>query len=314
MPHQLSSPFESRACTETGDATRQDFDGVAGLASLNTVVPSRSGAAGHSPVHQEASRSLPAYPIDLVELHESIAKLLAAQENWAGAYAHMRMAFDLCRDPERDAEIRLPEQHQREVAELRKAHEEAVDASMRDELTAAYNRRYLHSRLVHLLDEQVGSARDVAIALIDIDHFKQVNDTFGHALGDNVLHTVVSLLQAELPEGGFCVRYGGEEFVLVLPGIESLDAVTTLERARKRIDRYAWSTLAATLHVTVSAGIAHHSIPSAPRVCRSGTDGAKRQLRRADDLLYAAKRAGRNTVAYRQAGAIRLAGRDDNCR
>nr|WP_246360853.1 GGDEF domain-containing protein [Haloechinothrix aidingensis] len=260
-----------------------------------------------------ARPSLPAYPVDLVELHESIANLLAAQQNWEGAYAHLQTALRLARDHDCGA-LRLPEQHQREVAELRKAHEQALDASMRDELTATYNRRYLHRQLVDLLADQVDIERGVAIALIDLDHFKDVNDTYGHALGDRVLQRVVSLLQAELPDGGFCARYGGEEFVLVLPNISARQAVTTLERTRARVADHPWPTLADGLHVTVSAGLVHHAIRSGVGTVRPETNDAERQLRRADDLLYAAKRSGRNTVAYRKDGAIRLAGLDDDCR
>ncbi|SNR42338.1 diguanylate cyclase (GGDEF) domain-containing protein [Haloechinothrix alba] len=257
--------------------------------------------------------SLPAYPVDLIELHESIANLLAAQENWEGAYAHLQTALRLARDHDCTA-LRLPEQHQREVAELRKAHEQALDASMRDELTATYNRRYLHRQLVDLLTDQVDIERGVAIALIDLDHFKDVNDTYGHALGDSVLQRVVSLLQVDLPDGGFCARYGGEEFVLVLPNISARQAVTTLERTRARVADHPWSALAGGLHVTISAGLVHHATHSGVGAVLPETDDAERQLRRADDLLYAAKRSGRNTVAYRKDGAIRLAGLDDNCR
>ncbi|MGH3451922.1 MAG: GGDEF domain-containing protein [Haloechinothrix sp.] len=250
------------------------------------------------------------FPTDLVELHESIATLLAAQGEWERAYSHLRAAFKLARDHDCGA-LRIPEQYRREVDALREAHAQALEASLRDSLTASYNRRYLDQKLVALLAEQCSTGEGVAVALIDLDPFKQVNDTYGHLLGDRVLQRVVALLQVDLPEGAFCARYGGEEFVLVIPDVDARAAVTAVERARARIADHGWTKLAPALRVTISVGLVHHAAHD--RTPATHAD-AERHLRRADDLLYFAKRAGRNAVAYRTHGAIRIAGLDDNCR
>lgn len=244
-------------------------------------------------------------PGDLVDLHQSIANLLAAEGNWRLAYAHINAALRLARDAHCVSPL-VPEQYRREVDELRKAHAAAVDASLRDALTATYNRRYLDQRLGDLRADRAGAG--IAVALVDLDHFKLVNDTHGHLVGDTVLRQLVALLQDDLPDGSFCARYGGEEFVLVLSDVTARQAVITLERARRRVDGHAWTAIAPELHITVSAGLVHLTAADLPRM------GAECQLRRADDLLYAAKRAGRNAVAYRISGAIRIAGLDDNCR
>lgn len=253
------------------------------------------------------------YAGDLVSLHESIARLLAMQGNWKLAYSHLNAALRLARDRECATPI-IPEQYRRQVAELRKAHQEAVDASLRDALTATYNRRYLDQQLVELLGRESSTERGIAVALVDLDYFKRVNDTYGHLTGDRVLQRVVSLLQHDLPSGSFCARYGGEEFAVVLPDVTAREAVTTLERARARVANYAWSTLAPDLMVTISVGLAHNTTSEIPVMSRPANLDAECQMRRADDLLYAAKRAGRNAVAYRLGGAIRIAGLDDNCR
>ncbi|MBY8850208.1 GGDEF domain-containing protein, partial [Saccharothrix sp. MB29] len=146
----------------------------------------------------------------------------------------------------------------------------------------------------------------LAIALIDLDWFKQVNDTFGHVLGDRVLQQVVELLQEELPEGAFCARYGGEEFVLVLPDVEAATAVAVAEAARLRVERHSWSSLAAGLRVTVSVGLAYE--PPAADTSTRPPVSPEQQLLRADSLLYTAKQSGRNAVAYRENGRVRLAG------
>jgi len=210
-------------------------------------------------------------PSDLLALHESIAGLLATQGDWRRAYQHLRAAFDI-----------------------------SHAGSLRDSLTASYNRRYLDQRLHGLLAEHQGSG-GIAIALIDLDLFKHVNDTFGHPVGDDVLRQVAALLQEGLPTGAFCARYGGEEFALVLPDVDAETAVKIAEDARARVARFPWSRLRPGLRVTISVGIAHETRPSSGRVTE-----AEWQLVRADTLLYAAKRAGRNMVAYRDRESIQI--------
>ncbi|MEV0066943.1 MULTISPECIES: GGDEF domain-containing protein [unclassified Amycolatopsis] len=200
---------------------------------------------------------------DLLSLHESIAGMFAKQGDWRRAYEHLRCALDIARA-----------------------------GSLRDTLTSSYNRRYLDQRLPGL-----PAARGLAVALIDLDRFKHVNDTYGHLLGDRVLCRVADLLQEELPPDGFCARYGGEEFALVLPGVDAPRAVRIVEAARTRVARHPWSELQPGLRVTISAGLAHAS---------AGPVSAQRQLLRADNLLYAAKRAGRNKVAYHDRETTRV--------
>lgn len=195
---------------------------------------------------------------DLLTLHESIADRFAMRGDWRRAYQHLRSALDIARD-----------------------------GSLRDPLTSSYNRRYLDQRLPEL-------PAPVAVALVDLDRFKSVNDTYGHLLGDRVLCRVSDLLQEGLPPDGFCARYGGEEFALVLPGVDHRRAVRIADAARARVARHPWSELRPGLRVTISVGLAH------------GTGSGTRQLHRADSLLYAAKRAGRNKVAFHDRKTARV--------
>jgi two-component system cell cycle response regulator len=243
----------------------------------------------------------------LIRLHESIAGLLASRGEWRQAYQHLRSALDLVYS-DRIEQPPVPEQLRREVDRLRREHAEAREQSIRDSLTASYNRRYLDQRLTSLLADTAGpTARDgLAVALVDLDWFKQVNDTFGHLVGDRVLQRVVELLSDLLPEDAFCARYGGEEFVLVVPGIDAPTAVAVAEAARARVENNAWSQLVPGLRVTVSVGLAHQ--PAAGPAAGRPPTSAEQQLLRADGLLYAAKQSGRNAVAYRHAGRVLLAG------
>jgi two-component system cell cycle response regulator len=239
----------------------------------------------------------------LIRLHESIGALLASRGEWQQAYEHLRSALDLVYS-DRIEQAPVPEQLRREVDRLRKEHAEAREQSIRDSLTASYNRRYLDQRLTSLLAD---TARiGLAVALVDLDWFKQVNDTFGHLVGDRVLQRVVDLLSVGLPDGAFCARYGGEEFVLVVPGIDAPTALAVAEAARARIEHNPWSKLVPGLRVTVSIGLAHEP-PGTSAAGRAPTS-AEQQLLRADGLLYAAKQSGRNAVAYRHSGRVLLAG------
>ena len=242
----------------------------------------------------------------LAATHESIASLLASGGQWQQAYQHLRTALELHHAEQQDT-VRVPEQLRREVARLRRAHAEAQEQSLRDSLTDSYNRRYLDQRLLDLISGRAGRpAAGLAVALLDLDWFKQVNDTYGHQLGDRVLRCVAALLATGLPPGAFCARYGGEEFALVMPGMDGESAVQLCESARDRVERHPWHQLAPRLHVTISCGVAHDD-PAAGQP-DAGNQLPGYQVRGADILLYAAKRSGRNAVAYRRDGSVRLAG------
>ncbi len=227
-------------------------------------------------------------PVGAAAQHTAVAEELAARGRWEEAYEHLRAAVRLLNGSPSD-----------ELDRLRREHAEARELSRRDSLTASYNRRYLDERLVALLVSQ--GASNLCVALADADHFKQVNDTFGHRFGDRVLQRIVSELSRDLPDGAFCARYGGEEFALVLPGFGKAEAVLACEAARERVARHPWHELDPRLRVTISIGVAHGAGPF--------TD-TERLIGAADVLLYAAKNSGRNAVAYRDElmGRVHLAG------
>jgi diguanylate cyclase (GGDEF)-like protein len=298
--------IDTRADSGLGTGAAAGASGTAG------THPHGSGYAdGHhlrdtGPVGLPAGAGL-ADSSKLIRLHESIGALLASRGEWQQAYEHLRSALDLVYSDQIE-QTPVPEQLRREVDRLRKEHAEAREQSIRDSLTASYNRRYLDQRLTSLLaDTSRSTARaGLAIALVDLDWFKQVNDTFGHLVGDRVLQRVVELLCAGLPDGAFCARYGGEEFVLVVPGIDADTAIAVAEAARARVEHNPWSQLVPGLRVTVSIGLAHE--PAGATAAGRVPTSAEQQLLRADGLLYAAKQSGRNAVAYRRQGRVVLAG------
>ena len=238
---------------------------------------------------------LVAHGCERAAVHARAAERLARLGRWEQAYDHLRAAFRL---------LTVPESPGDELDRLRREHAEARELSRRDSLTATYTRRYLDECLATLLDRPLDPAvRAVGLsfALADIDHFKQVNDTYGHLLGDRVLRRLVAVLGAGLPAGAFCARFGGEEFALVLPGQGYTEAVAICESARDRVARHPWDELAERLRVTVSVGVGH---------CVEWPTEVDRLVGEADTLLYTAKQAGRNAVAFRddRTGLVRLAG------
>ncbi|GAA4773907.1 hypothetical protein GCM10023200_02940 [Actinomycetospora chlora] len=257
---------------------------IVGLDAEPSAAPTRDGRA------------------DQARAHEAAAEVLADRGDWRRAYHHLKAAVSLVRD-ERTLPAGVPDQLRDEVDRLRRERAEAREQSRRDSLTATWNRRYLDERLGTLRGDLDGVPSRVCVALADVDHFKDVNDTHGHALGDQVLRRLVDLMNEELPADAFCARYGGEEFALVLPGLEPAEAVRVCEEARARVDAHPWHEVAPDLRVTVSVGVACLDDGCGP----SGSPGS---LDAADALLYVAKRAGRNAVAYRDTadGTVRLAG------
>lgn len=154
----------------------------------------------------------------------------------------------------------------------------------RDPLTGLGNRRRL-SRALHELAPVDAPARQFSLAMVDVDHFKSINDLLGHAVGDAVLVEVAQLLLDETRDDDVVVRYGGEEIVIVMPDATIDEANATSERLRARIEAHDWSRLPSDRPLTVSIGVAA-SPPIAPELVVSAADHA----------MYAAKRAGRNLV------------------
>ena len=170
--------------------------------------------------------------------------------------------------------------------ELRQAVEQIEALAIRDELTAAFNRRFLMETLARERSRAERASEPFSICMVDIDHFKVINDTLGHAAGDSVLRHFAALAPRGLRGIDTFGRFGGEEFLLVLPGTDRQGALAVAERVRAVTEGTAFPDLPFERRVTVSAGVATY--------VRGEDTGAL--LARADKALYQAKNAGRNRV------------------
>jgi diguanylate cyclase (GGDEF)-like protein len=172
------------------------------------------------------------------------------------------------------------------------AREEAAryrEEARRDPLTGLRNRLYVEERLPGLLDEHLAESGEISVALLDLDHFKSVNDTFSHEVGDEVLRIVAGLLEeaAAIPDAGsFAARLGGEELLLILLTNTRAEAFGVVERLRWSVETYLWTSITPGRVVTLSGGMAT-AIPG---------DTRSSLLARADAQLYVAKSAGRNRI------------------
>ncbi|WP_328471208.1 diguanylate cyclase [Actinoplanes sp. NBC_00393] len=174
-----------------------------------------------------------------------------------------------------------------ETAEARRDAERYREQARRDPLTGLYNRRYVDERLPDTLSRAAADGVPVTVSLLDLDHFKRINDTLSHDTGDRVLMAVAELV-AGFTGDGFLARMGGEEFLLVLPGVGAGEAPHLLDTVRRRVAAYGWAPITGELPVTVSIG----------SVSTEGYAGASQAdlLAEADRCLYAAKHAGRDRV------------------
>lgn len=182
---------------------------------------------------------------------------------------------------------------------LVRAREELYDQATRDSLTGLWNR----AAIIQTLDTELARASRVgsslAIVMADIDHFKQVNDTYGHLAGDAVLREAAQRMSSILRKYDSIGRYGGEEFLIVIPGCQFDDSLAVAERLREAVSNEPYTLFDANCRTTASFGLAWNHFPDS-------TD-ANLLLRRADGALYSAKRHGRNRVEVFESASAALA-------
>lgn len=166
-------------------------------------------------------------------------------------------------------------------------HSRLFEMAIRDTQTGLYNRRYLLQTLKNTFTVVKRNRRDLGLIIIDIDDFKQINDNFGHVAGDEYLRIVGGVLKNSLREQDVCGRYGGEEFILLLPETGPVGTRRVGEKIRSRVEQLKVPFRNREMRTTISGGIAcyHSSVPSSEDL-----------IARADRALYQAKYQGKNRV------------------
>ena len=188
------------------------------------------------------------------------------------------------------ARVRTQIRRHRYAAELRDSVNHTMAMAVTDEMTGLYNRRYFDRHLAIMLDKAREQGRDMAVMLLDLDYFKAVNDTHGHDAGDTVLKEFSARLRRNIRGVDLACRYGGEEFVVLMPDTDFHQAQGVAERVRQAVAERVFEIDAGKgLAVTVSVGVALNE---------SDMDTPEMLIKRADVALYRAKREGRNRVVF----------------
>jgi len=187
------------------------------------------------------------------------------------------------------ARVRTQIKKKRYTERLRDNMQMSIELAITDGLTGLFNRRYMETHLGTLVDQSAARGKPITVLVLDIDYFKAINDSYGHDAGDDVLREFSLRIRKATRNIDLACRYGGEEFVIVMPETDMAVATAVAERLRRRIatEPFAIQKGARHLEVTISIGIA----------ALSGVgDDAATILKRADQALYRAKRDGRNRV------------------
>jgi two-component system cell cycle response regulator len=197
-------------------------------------------------------------------------------------------------EQELTARLRTQIRRKRYNEELRSSVAQTIEMAITDGLTGLHNRRYLDSHLATLFERAASRDRPLSLMITDIDKFKPINDTYGHAAGDEVLRDFARRLRKNVRGIDLACRFGGEEFVVVMPDTEPHIAERVAERIRHEIESQPFAIGGGTqsLKVTVSIGVAS-MIP--------GKDSVETLMKRADAALYEAKNTGRNRVVAKAA-------------
>ncbi|MEO8192816.1 MAG: diguanylate cyclase [Gemmatimonadales bacterium] len=289
----LRARLEARGYAVEGAMNGQEaLDKVAGwcpdLILLDVMMPDMDGLEVVQRL--KADRSLPFIPVIMQTALDSTERMVAGLEAGADDYVTKPINF-----AELEARVRsllrikkLQQELGEREKELSQMNDRLLHISLTDGLTGVDNRRALEQRLHEMFEHSLRLHEPISCVMSDIDHFKKVNDTYGHAAGDEVLKQFAEILKGEAREIDRVGRYGGEEFLLLLPGTVLDSAVTFAERLRQRVEAHTFSFEGGTLNKTVSLGVA--AWPH-PRVT-----GREEMLKAADDALYVAKETGRNRV------------------
>ena len=253
------------------NATSKGFDGLRFAAQLRS---------------QEATRHLP-----ILALVDSDDRMRAIKALEIGVNDLLSKPID---PEELAARARTQIKRKRYTDLLRNNLDQSLEAAVTDQLTGLHNRRYMTGQLTALVARAAQGGEPVAALLVDLDHFKKINDSFGHDVGDEVLREFAVRLATNVRAADLPVRYGGEEFVVIMPGASLEAAERTAERIRLHVSgapiRVAGGS--EVLSVTISIGVAATKGPG---------DTPEALLKRADQALYEAKSSGRNRVIARAA-------------
>ena len=265
------------------------------------------------------------YKTYIYEAHQELSRLYEEKKDYASALKHhkeyvrikdalftqqseqkiqsLRITFKL---EQAEREYRLLKQKNAELARSNKQLEQLTmrqqalntqksqlveqleSYAHRDSLTNLFNRRYMDKQFQVEFDRAFSNDSPLCVMICDIDDFKQVNDQHSHTVGDQVLVEVSGIISSHVRDNDILSRYGGEEFVLLMPDTDKQDAILISSRIRELIEKHNWDHIRPGLHITISLGLC----------CDTSGASFEKMLASADEHLYKAKQQGKNQLCY----------------
>ena len=286
--HLQASGYRTMTATDGEEALQLVAECPPDLILLDVMMPRMDGNEVARRI--KADRSLPFIPIIMQTALESVESKVEGLGAGADDYITKPINY-----VELEARVRsmlrikaLQDEVQQRERDLARANSELHQMVVTDGLTGLFNRRHLEERLREMFEHSARLHEPLSCVMVDLDHFKAINDRYGHQVGDAVLKQLAMLLRRVAREMDRVGRYGGEEFMVILPGTVLDAGVTFAERARQEVADHVFTFDGGTLRATMSCGVA--AWPH-PRI-------AERQelVKAADDALYVAKALGRNRV------------------
>jgi two-component system, cell cycle response regulator len=289
----LEARLTSRGyAVETATNGQEALDKVYGdpphLMLLDVMMPVIDGFEVSRRIKSDSE--LPFIPIILVTARGSSDDVVEGLEAGADDYISKPYNFQ-----ELEARVRamlrikrLQDELDQKARELEQANKRLRKLSITDGLTELFNHRHVHELLQEEFERSRRSNEPLAVTMLDLDHFKAVNDTHGHPTGDVILYETAQILRDTAREIDMPGRYGGEEFIVILPNTGEEAAARFAERIRERVHGYVFRDGDTEVRMSVSCGVGSFPAP--------GIDTPEALLKQADDALYEAKHTGRNRV------------------
>ncbi|HEU0302183.1 MAG TPA: diguanylate cyclase [Longimicrobium sp.] len=240
--------------------------------------------------HIKDDDGLPFIPIILVTALNEAEDVVQGLESGADDYIAKPYNFR-----ELEARVRamlrikfLQDELDQKNRELELANRRLKKLSITDGLTELFNHRHVHELLHDEFERSARTGESIAVVMMDLDRFKAVNDTYGHPTGDVILYETAQIIKDTAREIDSVGRYGGEEFIAILPETDEEPAANFAERVRTAVEEHVFRDGATEVRMTVSCGVAS--------VTAAGVDSPEALLKAADEALYQAKHGGRNQV------------------
>lgn len=212
---------------------------------------------------------------------------MPAQGSLADSFDHMQQSCSIGPLRNQNNEIEMLYISVQDVTEVVSYQKKLISMNNTDLLTGVYNRNYMESHLIREIERCRRYDHTMSLLMIDVDLFKTINDSYGHPCGDYALKTICERIVANIRKSDALIRYGGDEFCVIMPETAAKDAYRVAETVRRSISDRPFTFAGVTFSATISVGVA---------ALEHVSDNVESMLKKADEALYCAKQSGRNSV------------------